>query len=135
MQDRQFTNEEMRAILSRALRQKYKEGNHIARGDLEQAATELGIDKTRLDAAIEDFDRDRKSEVDSARVRKRKRNTVVMHGVVFVMVNSALLFDMALRGRDYPMHWILLGWGIGLIAHILQDWFGWEFEEGKRKRH
>jgi len=126
-----FTNDEMRDILTRALRQN---AAHAASFDLEElksTAREMGIPEDALLRAVDDWEANRETEKDRLRKRRIERNGVVAHGIVFVIVNTAFLFIDAYQidGIDLPMHWILPGWGIGLIIHVLQGWFGWEFED------
>lgn len=129
MKKRHFTNDQMREILTRAMKRQYMELDSISMEDLEKAASDLGISRDALLDGIESWDTEVQDRLENAETRKRKRQGVIMHGIVFVMINTGLLFHNAYFGGDVPMHWVLLGWGIGLIAHILQDWFGWKFDD------
>uniref|UniRef100_UPI003100DE5D 2TM domain-containing protein n=1 Tax=Neorhizobium sp. EC2-8 TaxID=3129230 RepID=UPI003100DE5D len=40
-----------------------------------------------------------------------------IHAIVFVPVIIVLVIVNLLIGSPYWVHWVLLGWGIGLIAH------------------
>ncbi len=42
-----------------------------------------------------------------------------IHAIVFVLVIALLVVINVLTGSPYWVLWVLLGWGIGLLAH----WF------------
>jgi cation transport ATPase len=130
----EYSNEEMQAILTRAMRRVTVKSDKVDRKDLESAASELGISQAELARAIAEWERDHDEERTAMETRKKKRAGVVMHGVVYVFVITGLFFHMSFTGMRIPIHWVILGWGIGLIGHILQGWFGWEFEEKEPKK-
>lgn len=40
-----------------------------------------------------------------------------IHAIAFVLTMVVLLVINAWTGSPYWVHWVLLGWGIGLLAH------------------
>lgn len=60
--------------------------------------------------------------LDRAKFAQAKRRVAAIKGfyihlVVFALVLAGLLVvDMA-TGRDWWVHWVALGWGVGVIAH------------------
>jgi hypothetical protein len=50
---------------------------------------------------------------------------LVVHAVMYVVVNTGIVITWRLTGASYPWFiWPLLGWGAGLIAHVVTYWFG-----------
>jgi hypothetical protein len=50
---------------------------------------------------------------------------LVVHAVMDVVVNTGIVITWRLTGASYPWFiWPLLGWGAGLIAHVVTYWFG-----------
>jgi hypothetical protein len=61
---------------------------------------------------------------DSARLARAKRRVAAMkafyiHAVVFGLVLLGLLAVDAATGGQWWVHWVFLGWGIGLVAHAV----------------
>jgi fatty acid desaturase len=64
------------------------------------------------------------SAPDRAKFEQAKRRVAAMKGfyihlVVFALVLAGLLVIDAATGRDWWVHWVALGWGVGVIAHAL----------------
>ncbi|MEZ5175510.1 MAG: 2TM domain-containing protein [Acidimicrobiia bacterium] len=57
--------------------------------------------------------------------RIKEKRAFWTHLVVYVAVNAFLVAIWAITDRSYfwPA-WVMLGWGIGLVAHGLTVWFG-----------
>jgi fatty acid desaturase len=61
---------------------------------------------------------------DGARLAQAKRRVAAMkafyiHAAVFGLVLFGLLAVDAATGGRWWVHWVFLGWGIGLVAHAL----------------
>ena len=61
---------------------------------------------------------------DGARLARAKRRVAAMkafyiHAAVFGLVLLGLLAVNAATGGVWWVHWVFLGWGIGLVAHAL----------------
>jgi fatty acid desaturase len=61
---------------------------------------------------------------DRAKFEQAKRRVAAIKGfyihlAVFALVLAGLLVIDAATGRDWWVHWVALGWGIGVIAHAL----------------
>jgi hypothetical protein len=60
-----------------------------------------------------------------AKQRVEERAGVVVHAAMYVLVNAGLIIAWRLTGSSYPWFiWPLLGWGAGLMGHVLTYWFG-----------
>jgi fatty acid desaturase len=75
--------------------------------------TELGADATQ--PAAQD---------DAARLARAKRRVAAIKGfyihlAVFTLVLLGLLAIDLATGRRWWVHWVFLGWGIGIVAHAI----------------
>jgi hypothetical protein len=60
-----------------------------------------------------------------AKRRVEGRRALIMHTVMYVVVNTALVAIWAMTGSHYPWFiWPMFGWGIGIAGHALALWFG-----------
>ncbi len=65
------------------------------------------------------------SEIDSelrelARRRVRERNGLIIHALTYVVVNAGIVTMWMVAGHGYPWFaWLMLFWGVGLIAHAI----------------
>jgi fatty acid desaturase len=62
--------------------------------------------------------------VDHAKLEQAKRRLAAIKGfyihlAVFVLVLAGLLAVNLATGRDWWVHWVVLGWGIGVVAHAV----------------
>jgi hypothetical protein len=65
---------------------------------------------------------DRDAEYERARERAEELQGLYIHLLVYVVVNAALFgINWVSAGGDGPwwFYWPLLGWGVGLLIHIL----------------
>lgn len=122
--EQKFTDEELRGIISTALKRQHIEASTFSRQQLEETAREFGIEGDRLDAAISEYFATRKQREQTRRKEQRKRRAVLMHVFFFVVFNIGFVVANQFFGKDLPLHLIFPFWGLGLIFHILQDWFG-----------
>jgi fatty acid desaturase len=75
--------------------------------------------------------------VERAKLERAKRRVAAIKGfyihlTVFVLVIAGLFVVDLATGSDWWVHWVLLGWGIGVVAHafavfgrapeIVADW-------------
>lgn len=63
-------------------------------------------------------------EPDEARFERAKRRLAAIKGFyvhlfVFAVVNAGLFVVNVATGQPWWVHWVLLGWGIGVLAHAL----------------
>jgi 2TM domain len=112
--ERRYSDQEVRAILDRAVRQDPAEG--LSHDDLLEAAREVGISSGAVEQAALEVEQGRELERARERVLARRRVGFVSHLWSFVSV-QVLLF--AINMVTSPGHWwfmyALLGWGVGLL--------------------
>ncbi len=133
---RRFTNDEVNAILQRALAQ---QGGGNATGltydDLLETARELGIDPSQVEAALSEHERE--SEIEAARAawRVRRKKKFFEHLRSYVIVNVALILISVMSDSGGWFVWPLLGWGIGLMFDASDTFFPKErsIERGARR--
>lgn len=112
--ERRYTDEEVQAILERALQRDQAQG--LTHGDLLEVATEVGISAEALESAAEDIGEIRARQLAHERVLTRRRQAFFSHLRAFIAVNLFLVILNLLTSPDvlwfvYP----LLGWGLGLF--------------------
>lgn len=124
MAPRQYSREEMQAILAKALeRQSSAQGDTFEHTQLLETATELGLSQAEVDAAIADVASARQRDAAVAGVLARRRRGVIGHGVAYLAVNLGLWgIDLATESMGVNpqggWHWIVAAsWGIGLVMH------------------
>ena len=124
MGERQYSREEMQAILARALeRQGRTDGDGYRHAQLMETAQELGLSPAEVEAAIADVGRvAERDRAVAALVRDRQRG-FRGHLVAYVAVNLGLWgVDLATAAMGVNTqtgwHWIVAAaWGIGVMAH------------------
>jgi len=68
-----------------------------------------------------------------AKRRVEARMGLIMHLTMYVAVNAGLVAIWALTGAHYPWFlWPMLGWGMGIIGHVLAWFFGPDSIRGER---
>jgi len=70
-------------------------------------------------------------ERDRARARIKKRRDLRTHGLVYVLVNGAVVAIWALTGRDgffWPV-FLMVFWGIGLVMNVWDVYVSSEISE------
>jgi hypothetical protein len=136
---RTYSQEEVDAILDRALRAHAKDGTRLTHEELVAAAAEVGIPKEAIDSAARDLDAPGAAPIDAAIVagwKKRARLRFVRHLVTYLLVNAMLAFINVATGAAFlwfPI--VMLGWGIGLAMHLMSVLFADEERVVTRERH
>jgi hypothetical protein len=112
--ERRYNEQEVRAILERALRQDKADGS--SHSDLLDAAREVGISTSAVEQAALEVEQGRELELARQRVISRRRSGFTSHLVAFIAVN---VFLLAINLITSPGHlWSvfpLLGWGLGMV--------------------
>jgi hypothetical protein len=130
---RQYTHDEMEAIVRRALERQGR-GDGIDHGDLLAAAAEIGIPADEVEAAAEEveLERDRQRWAESARTRRRGRFWSQLTAMVGL---NGLLFTIdALTGGGWWFHWVLMGTGVPMSLQALRLYRPVEQREVERER-
>lgn len=143
------SDEEVEAILRLAIRQS-NETDASLRERLQATAQELGITPAQLEAA-EKLYRQQKTQAQSQATEEAQRANdwkvfkrtlvanFVQHLAVYLVVNIMLLFIDSRDGAVTWAFWPILGWGIGIAAHLASTLYAEttdnleEFEKWRRK--
>lgn len=133
-----YDQEEVDAILERALRAQAKDGTRLTHEELVAAAAEVGIPKEAIDAAA------REGETLAARAsdaqllaswKRRARLGFARHFVVYFLVVAMLVLANFLTAPHVPWFGIVaLGWGIGIAMHFMNVFFADEERVLQRAR-
>jgi hypothetical protein len=118
---RQFTQEEVNAILRRAL-DRQGGGSAITQDELFETARELGIDAAALQAAIDE--QTTVAEYEEARQQYiiHRKQKFFEHLRSYLIINAILMtVDLLLTDGTW-FYWPLFGWGIG-VAFDAADTF------------
>ncbi len=125
MDSKKFTNEEMQAILQRAIERRSRDGE-ISYSDLSATASELGIDEQDLEQAIrEHFDGGGIEEARKQWLKNRKKK-FYEHLRTYLVINGFLTASSLWSGKTWFI-FPLLGWGIGLVFDAMSTF--WPDEE------
>ena len=115
--DRNYEDEEVRAIIARALEQQPKPGG-VSHEDLLSIGGEVGLSSESIEKAARDVRDSRLAREARQNLVARRRRGLAVHAFVYFAVN-ALLF--AVNALTTPGEWWalfpIMGWGLGLFFH------------------
>jgi len=113
---RKYNDEEVRAILDRAL--KHESPGDVSHDDLVAIGSEVGISREAIDSAARDVDERRDVGVAQQSILGRRRRWLVSHASVYLVVNA---FLFAINFLTTPGEWWVLfpvlSWGLALLLH------------------
>jgi hypothetical protein len=124
---RDYTPEEVDAILERAVFEQAEKGTRLTHEELVSAASEVGIPRDAVDTAARDL-LARQAGTGSALTdkqivaawKKRAWRGFARHLVPYVLVNAMLVFiNLATSTAFYWFPIVMLAWGVGLVSHLL----------------
>ena len=118
MSERSYKDDEVRAIVERALSAQPSDG--IDHRDLLAIGAGVGLSPEAIERAVRDVQEAQLDSAAAARVASRRRRGVAVHAVVFSIVNA---FLFAINFLTTPGQWWVLfpvfGWGLGLVLHAV----------------
>ena len=116
---RVYTNDEVQAILSRAIdRQRDATPDGLSHEDLLAVGRDAGISADAIEAAIAEAARDGANATEVAKVRRDRQGDFRAHLFTYVVV-IAFLVVVNMMTTSYPWAiWPALGWGVGLLLHM-----------------
>lgn len=125
---RQYSQEQVNAILRRALERQGKAGM-LTHDELLETARELGIDASQVEAAAAEQDAVGEFEAAKEEWLLRRRKKFFDHLRAYIIVNGFLILMGVFASGDDAVWvlWPIFGWGIGL-AFDASDTF-WPKEE------
>ncbi|MBL9022244.1 MAG: 2TM domain-containing protein [Myxococcales bacterium] len=117
-QGRRYSEEEVRAILERALTRSQSSSSGVSHDDLLAAASEVGIAREDIERAAVEVSEGRDEREARAHILARRKRGFSSHLWAFLGVNVFLLAinlltTPAILWAAFP----LLGWGLGLFFH------------------
>lgn len=111
---RSYSDDELAAILRRALEKQAAGQDGFGHDELIAVAREVGLDEEAVESAIAELSHERGLEAIRESIRKRRRQAWHKHLVSYLAVIGGLL-GMHLVGLIGPwVFWVVFGWGIGL---------------------
>lgn len=131
---RRYSEEEVRAILERALARSHTTSSGVSHDDLLAAASEVGISREDIERAAVEVSEGRDEREARAHILARRRRGFSSHlwaflGVNVFLIAINLLTTPAILWSAFP----LLGWGLGLFFHARAA-FSKEVSEGAVRR-
>jgi hypothetical protein len=121
---RTYSQDEVDAILERAIEQQRAESVGLSHEDLVSAAGEVGISKAAIDAAAREVASGAPATPSNAQIvrtwKKRAWRGFIRHFTTFVLVNALLAFvNIATSTAFLWFPIVILGWGIGVTMQLL----------------
>lgn len=113
-----FDREQVDAILGRAI-ERDRSVDALTREQLMAIAAEIGVSSESVNRAIEEIAVEDQRKLEMVRLRQQAWRGFLFHLIPYLCVNG-LLVILNLLTTDFP--WALfpiLGWGIGLLSHLL----------------
>ena len=140
---RVFTQEEVNAILSRAVERQSPSAGSLTYDELVDAAGHAGISAEAIDDAIGDVSSESAARVADDEVKMElaarswaARRAFAIHFTTYVMVMALLAFANYMTWNEDHTPWVFfpaLGWGIGIASHFTAVLFGHVFPDPKRE--
>lgn len=122
-QNRRYSEEEVSAIVRRALERKAAHGG-ITHEDLVNIAQQSGITREQLERAVQE--QESVGELEEARQEwlRRRRDDFFGHLRAYLIVIFMLLVINLMTSRGYFWFvWPAIGWGIGIAFHASDTFF------------
>ena len=114
--DRSYEDDEVRAIIERALKAQPQSG--VSHDDLLAIGAGVGLSPAALESAAREVADARLTKTATDRVQSKKRRHVIAHAFVYFTVNA---FLFAINFMTTPGQWWALfpivAWGIGMVLH------------------
>lgn len=114
--DRSYKDDEVRAIIDRALKAQPEGG--VSHDELLAIGAGVGLSRATLESAANEVRTERLNAATIARVIAQRRRGILAHAFVFFAVNAFLLL---INFLTTPGQWWALfpvfGWGLGLLLH------------------
>lgn len=111
---RSYSDDELEAILRRALEKQAETGDGFGHDELVAAAREVGLDEDAVERAIDEISHERGRGRIRADLKRRRLRKWVRHLVTYLAVVGGLLGLHALALVGTWVFWVAFGWGIGL---------------------
>jgi len=118
MAENRYSQEEVDAILGRAIEREHGRGD-LTHSDLVSAAREVGISADALEGAATEVLAERRRKGELVQLRQEQWLRFLRHLVPYLVVNG-MLVTLNFLTSHFP--WSLFpvfGWGIGLVFHFL----------------
>lgn len=116
MPERQYSDEEVRAIIDRALAS--EPDRAISHEQLVSIGADVGLSRTAIENAAREVEEKRELTRARERILQRRRKQLASHAWAYALVNA---FLFALNYLTTPGDWWvlfpLLGWALGLAFH------------------
>lgn len=115
--DGTYTDDEVRAIIDRALRTDLN--RQVTHEELVAVAAEVGLSREAVERAAREVQASREIEAARQRVLRARRRGLWSHVSTYLIVN---LFLFAINFLTSPGEWWalfpILGWGLGVVFHM-----------------
>lgn len=129
-----YSDDEVEAILRRALEQQLDDEDGFARDEVVAAAREVGLDEGAIDRAIHEIESERDDEALRARLLRNERESWLRHFVTYLVIIGGLVGMHLLGFVGAWVAWAAFGWGIGLAMHTFKAFRGPTEEDVEKER-
>lgn len=111
---RTYTDDELEAILRRALERQSGQDDGFGHEELVAAAREVGLDEDAVERAIAELSHERTAAEIRASIQAKRRQRWVRHLVTYLAVVGGFLGLHLIGLVGMWVYWMAFGWGIGL---------------------
>ncbi len=115
---KQYSRQELQEILEAALR-KQAQPSDYGHDELLETARELGLSPEQVAAAEAEVTERRALQTLADAQKAKARHGLTNHLLTFALVNLGLLAINVMVGSPWWFQWPLVGWGLGVVAHVL----------------
>lgn len=131
---RNYSDEEVEAILRRALERQLESGDKLGHDDLVAAAREVGLDQDAVERAIGEIESERTAADIARRLRSRRLARWVRHLVLYGAVSAGAIGLYALGLAGAWAIYLAIGWGALVAVHAYHGLRATTDDEVKRER-
>jgi hypothetical protein len=126
-----YTREEVDEILKRALCRQEARADKLDRSEIVEAAGELGIGASDVDAAIREVEKKRATFARMEVERAWQKRKLARAAAIYVVLTAFLLFINLRSGGPSWWYWAAAGWGLAIAVQAIRVWMPSEKDEAR----
>jgi len=138
MATRSYTDDEVQAILRRAIERQQAESDGLGHDELVAAAREIGLDDAAIDRAVTELEHEDEGKALAAKVKARKRSAFWKHLFTYLIIVGSMLGLHFVGLAGAWVFWVVFGWGAGVLLSMpraFREPSEQELEDASRKQN
>lgn len=116
---RRYSEEEVRAIIDRALARETAGAGGLSHADLLSVGEQVGVSPSAMAKAAEEVRENRLEQAAAAAILGRRRRRLAVHAAVFAVINVLLfIVNAATTPGEWWVLFSVFFWGLTLLLHV-----------------